>query len=275
MFTLSAFGDEISSNLKEQLDVMQQEGIRYLDLRGVWGRGFLSLSNAELDTLKDTLEERDVEIGAVASPIGKISILDPFSPHFDEFRKALRVAQLFVCDFMRVFSFYVPQDSDPALHREEVIHRIGQMVRTAEDAGITLTLENEQGLYGDCPERCREILDIVDSPFLRVTFDPANYVQVGVRPFERAFPILKDDIAYVHIKDARLIDGTVTPAGDGDGEIREILIALKDSGFDGRLALEPHLKVAGRAGGFSGPDAFHVAASALKSLLDEIGAEYQ
>lgn len=275
MFTLSAFGDEISSNLKEQLDIMQQEGIRYLDLRGVWGRGFLSLSNAELDTLKDTLEERDVEIGAIASPIGKISILDPFAPHLDEFKKALRVAELFVCDFMRVFSFYVPQNNDPVLYREEVVRRIRQMVRAAEDVGITLALENEQGLFGDCPERCREILDIVDSPFLRVTFDPANYVQVGVRPFGRAFPILKDDIAYVHIKDARLTDGTVTPAGDGDGEIREILVALKDRSFDGRLALEPHLKVAGRAGGFSGPDAFHVAASALKRLLDEIGAEYQ
>jgi sugar phosphate isomerase/epimerase len=274
MFTLSGFGDEISSNLTEQLDVLQREGINHLDLRGVWSKGILALSNVERDTLKEVLEEREVEVAAIASPIGKVGILDPFPPHFEELRKALRIAQFFVCDYVRIFSFYIPEGEAPERYRGEVIRRIREMTSAAEDAGITLLHENEQGIYGDRPERCREIIEMIDSPFLQATFDPANFVQVGVKPYTEAFPILKQDIAYLHIKDARFADGAVTPAGEGDGEIREILTTLVADRFEGTLALEPHLKIAGRAGGFSGPEAFHVAVTALKKVLNEIGAEY-
>jgi sugar phosphate isomerase/epimerase len=275
MVRLSGFGDEISSSLQEQLDVLQQEGIHCLDLRGVWGKGVLALSNAELDTLKDTLEEREIEVTAIASPIGKVGILDPFPPHFEGFKKVLRIAEFFVCDYVRVFSFYIPEGESPERYRHEVMRRMREMTHAAEDAGITLLHENERGIYGDRPERCREILEMVDSPFLGVTFDPANFVQVGVKPYTEAFPLLKEDIRYLHVKDALFADGRVTPAGEGDGEIREVVSALAMDGFDGVLALEPHLKVAGRAGGFSGPEAFHVATTALKRLLDEIGVEYQ
>jgi hypothetical protein len=43
------------------------------------------------------------------------------------------------------------------------------------------------------------------------------------------------------------------PAGQGDGEIRETLAGLRDSGFEGYVSLEPHLGQTGRYGGLSGP----------------------
>ena len=49
MVTLSAFGDEISADLAEQMDVLESEGIHQIELRGVWRKGVLSLGNAELD----------------------------------------------------------------------------------------------------------------------------------------------------------------------------------------------------------------------------------
>jgi sugar phosphate isomerase/epimerase len=75
---------------------------------------------------------------------------------------------------------------------------------------------------------------------------------------------------YLQVKDARADTGEVTPAGEGDGQLRETLQALRDSGFDGFMSLEPHLDLAGRHGGFSGPDKFRQAAQALKRLLDEL-----
>jgi sugar phosphate isomerase/epimerase len=53
--------------------------------------------------------------------------------------------------------------------------------------------------------------------------------------------------------------------------VRETLAALRDSGFEGYVSLEPHLALSARYGGFSGPEGFRVAARALKSLLDELG----
>ena len=64
--------------------------------------------------------------------------------------------------------------------------------------------------------------------------------------------------------------GAVVPAGEGDGEVRETLAALRDSGFEGYLSLEPHLAEAGWFGGFSGAAGFRRAAQALQALLAEL-----
>jgi sugar phosphate isomerase/epimerase len=77
------------------------------------------------------------------------------------------------------------------------------------------------------------------------------------------------------VKDALAATGEVVPAGQGDGELRETLVALRDSGFAGFMSLEPHLTQAGRFGGFSGPEGFVRAAAALKFLLNEASIPWQ
>jgi sugar phosphate isomerase/epimerase len=61
------------------------------------------------------------------------------------------------------------------------------------------------------------------------------------------------------------------PAGEGDGEWRQTLAALRDSNFTGLCSLEPHLAAAGPSAGFSGPALFRRAADAYKDLLREQG----
>jgi sugar phosphate isomerase/epimerase len=142
----------------------------------------------------------------------------------------------------------------------------------AEKENIILLHENEHGIYGEKPKECLDILETVNSPNLRCLFDPANFIIEGIKPYRDAYPILKDYIVYLHIKDAKYVPGKIiiTPAGEGDGEVREILRALKKKGFDGFLSLEPHLSSAGKYQGFSGPDLFKKAAEALKKILEEI-----
>ena len=115
----------------------------------------------------------------------------------------------------------------------------------------------------------------MNSPALRATFDAANFVQCGVRPFTDAYALLRPHLVYLQVKDALAATGEVVPAGEGDGQIRETLAALRDSGFGGFMSLEPHLARAGRFGGFSGPEAFTLAARALKSLLKELGIPWR
>jgi sugar phosphate isomerase/epimerase len=67
----------------------------------------------------------------------------------------------------------------------------------------------------------------------------------------------------------------VVPAGRGDGQVRETLGELRDSGFHGYLSLEPHLATANRFGGFSGADGFRLAARFLKDLLADLSVPWQ
>jgi hypothetical protein len=50
-----------------------------------------------------------------------------------------------------------------------------------------------------------------------------------------------------------------------------VLAAARRAGYQGYLSLEPHLAIAGRAGGFSGADLFRTAADALRGILADLG----
>lgn len=268
MVTLSAFGDEISGDLSEQMDVLEAEEIRYIELRGVWKKNVLDLDNRQLDMIKEELEDREFGISAIGSPIGKVEIGGDLEAHLRKFRRALNAAEILGTDYVRIFSFYMPQDEPAERYRDEVMRQLLTFCTMAESEGVVLLHENEKRIYGETPERCEEIFEAIDTPFLRATFDIANFIQAGVRPYEDALPRLKDKIEYLHIKDAELSDGKVVPVGQGDGRVRDLLTDLLEEGFDGFLCVEPHLS------GMSGPDALRTAARALKDILDDIGAAY-
>jgi sugar phosphate isomerase/epimerase len=273
MWTLTGFADEIAPDLDAQLDTLSAESIRYLEFRGVWNKNVLDLSDSEIATVKSTLAQRGVGVSSIGSPIGKIRIVDDFAPHLDRFQRALQVARMLEAPYLRIFSFFIPAGEDPAHYRDEVLDRMGRLVRAAVGAGVTLLHENEKEIYGDIPARCLDILTQINSPILRAAWDPANFVQCGVRPHTEGYDSLRPFIAYVHIKDA-LASGQVVPAGQGDGEVRETIAALRASGFDGFFSLEPHLAAAGTFSGFSGPELFRVAVKALKDLLREQNIEW-
>ena len=273
MFKLSGFGDEISEDLDTQLKVMGYLGINHLEIRGVWGKGVLELNEEDVRKVEKALEEKNFKVSAISSPIGKIKITDDFPTDLENLEKAFTLAHTFETKYIRMFSYYLPEGENPSSHSKEVLRRVGEMAKLAEKEGIILLCENEFDVYCDTTERCLEILQNVNSSCLRLTFDPANFVLAGVKPYTEAFPELVDYIEYLHIKDARFSDKAMFPAGEGDGEIKEILKALKERNFDGFLSLEPHLIVSGEKGGFSGAELFKSAAQALKKILEEIAVD--
>lgn len=274
MVTISGFGDEIDADLKTQMDVMEAEGIRHIEFRNVWGQSVETLNDDQMQTAKKLLDERGFRISSIGSGLGKIGVHDDFDAHLKRCARYIEVAKYFETDRLRIFSFFIPKGDLPRDYRDEVMRRMRAMVDMAEREGVILAHENERDIYGEKPPECRDLLDTIASPNFRAIFDFANFVQAGVRPLAEGWELLKDDIDYFHIKDARLSDGKVQPAGEGDGDVRAILTEKLSSGWEGVLSLEPHLKHAGRAGGYTGPEAFSVAVAALRKILDDIGVKY-
>ncbi len=271
MMKLSGFADEISPELDVQLDTLDSLGIRFLELRGVWGKNVLALSDEELDTVKAELDRRGIGVSAIGSPLGKAPIDNDFEEYKQVVQRAIDVAKKLNCPYIRMFSFY---GQDRQADRAEVMRRLQSMVDMAAAQGVTLLHENEKGIYGETATQCADLHRTIKGDAFRATFDPANFVQAGVKPFDEAFGLLKSYIAYFHIKDAVMSDGHVVPAGEGDGQIRELMAAARSMGYDGFLSLEPHLKVAGHSSGFTGPELFATAAKALCKILDELNIEY-
>lgn len=273
MWTLSGFVDEISPDFTEQCDVAAGLGLKYVELRSAWDINILDLKPEQLATMKETLASHDLQVSSIGSPIGKIFIDEPFPPHLDRMRHAADVAQFFDAPYIRIFSFFLRPGTDPARHRDEVINRMRALVRVAENADLILLHENEKEIYGDVPSRCLDIIRSVGSPHLRLAWDPANFVQVGVRPYTEGYDMLRPHVEYMQIKDA-LADGTVVTAGNGDGEVARTIRALRHDGFDGFFSLEPHLSAGTRTGGFSGSELFSRACHDFTDLLKAEGIEY-
>jgi len=272
---LSGFADEISPDLDQQLAVLAAESITHLELRSVWSTNVADLDDRQLATVRHQLDDAGVHVSAIGSPIGKIAIDAPMAPELERLRRVAEVASEFGTTLVRVFSFFIPPGHDPELYRAQVIDRMGELAALAEARELVLAHENEKEIYGDRPERCADIIDSVGSPALRATFDAANFVQCGVRPHSDAYELLRPYLVYVQVKDALAATGEVVPAGHGDGQVRETLTALRDTGFQGYLSLEPHLAMAGRFGGFSGPEGFRVASAALKGLLADLSVQWR
>ena len=264
-FVLSAFGDEIGDDLAHQIAVLADESVRALEVRGAWGKNVLDLDDREVRRARALLDEAGFAVSAIGSPIGKSPLELPRAYELERLERAARVADALGTTAVRIFSFYV--GDDPAAQRDEVLTRLQLLAGRASALGLTLLHENEKEIYGDTAERCHDIVSTIDSPTVRVAFDPANFVQCGVRPMTEAWPLLAPYVAHVHIKDALLADGAVRPAGEGDGDIAALLAALDACGYRGYLVLEPHLQLAGPTGGFSGETGMRRAVAALRGLL--------
>jgi sugar phosphate isomerase/epimerase len=274
-FILSGFADEISPQPAVQLETLAAESIRHLELRSAWSANVVSLTDSQLARFRREADEAGVRVSAIGSPIGKIGIEAPLGPELERMRRIADVAALFDTTIVRVFSFFIPAGEPPERYRQAVIDRMGALAQIAAERGILLAHENEKEIYGDIPERCADLIASVGSPALRATFDAANFVQCGVRPHTDGYELLRPYLVYVQVKDALAGTGQVVPAGEGDGEVRQTLAALAASGFSGYASLEPHLAEAGRYGGFSGPQEFRRAATALKGLLRELSIPWQ
>jgi sugar phosphate isomerase/epimerase len=273
MIRLSAFADEISADPVEQLDVLTRNGIRHVEFRAIHGTNVLDLSDVQHEQFRSLLRARGFGLSLIASPIGKIPIGDPFEPHLERFERALRLAEFYETPRVRVFSYYLPKNDDPARYRDEVMRRMTTKTRLAAERGITLILENEKGIYGDTAARVLDILETVNSPALGHAFDPANYLEVG-QPIDEAWMMLRPRTIHFHVKDYDVKQERNVPAGQGDGQIPRLIADAVAHGYGGFCTLEPHLVIAGQMYGFTGAERFDEAAQALKGELERLGIAY-
>lgn len=273
--TLSAFGDEIGAALEDQLAVLRDLNVRGLECRTAWGTNVLKLTDEQARDVRRLCDDSGIIVRCIGSPIGKSPITDPIDYELANLDRIIEIGEALGTKNIRIFSFYPPDTSTNAHYDQyvpQVIDRLGKLTDRASSAGCTLLHENEKDIVGDTPERCHALLSGVDSPYLRFIWDPANFVQVGVGQLtERYWDLLSPYIGYVHIKDSRLSDRQVVAAGEGDGQIPELLTRLKAAGYSGVLALEPHLKMAGHSTGFSGPEGMAYAVNALRAVMQQVG----
>jgi sugar phosphate isomerase/epimerase len=272
-WTLSGFGDEIDPDPAVQTAVLQALGARHIEVRSAWHTNIVDLDDERLGRLAEVFAERGMGVSAIASPIGKVDVHSDPDAELARLGRAVTAAHRLGTRYIRLFSFYRAYGIAVEDIRDTVLTRMRAFADLAEREQVVLLHENEKDIYGDVPERVLDLVEAVGSDALRVAWDNANFVQCGVRPFTDGYAMLRPHLEYLQVKDALAASGEVVPAGEGDGELRETVAALRDDGYAGFASLEPHLAIQHSMGGFSGPAAFGRAARAFAVLTGEAGVE--
>ena len=255
---IAAITDEFSPDLDTALDVMDEIGMKAAELRVVYSKNILDLSDAELDRVGETLSRRGFTAISIASPLLKCVL--PGSPPVDSrfqhdifaskhtfedqprlTERAFSTAQKLGAKIVRVFSYWRTVDPDQCF--EGVVTALGDLAEKAAKEGLIIGLENEHACnIGTAAETAR-VLERVKHPNLQVVWDPANAYVGGEDPFPYGYKLLPPArIIHVHTKDCTVKDHTPEwgPLGTRDIDWKGQIDALIADGYRGYLSLETH-----------------------------------
>ncbi|MGC8641138.1 MAG: sugar phosphate isomerase/epimerase family protein [Isosphaeraceae bacterium] len=132
---------------------------------------------------------------------------------------------------------FLPEVDDP--DRPAMLDTLARAGDLARAKGVTLAFETGQ----ETADLLRRTLDDLQSPSIKVNFDPANMLLYDMGDPIRAVEILGPDIRSVHVKDARRPTargqwGEEVPLGQGEVDIARFIKALKSIGYNGPLIIE-------------------------------------
>lgn len=242
----SGISDEAGPAIETQIKAHKELGWNHMELRLVDGQNLTMLPDEAFDVVYEKVTAAGMNVSCFGSAIANWARPITCDPSIDieDLNRAIPRMHRFGTQFIRVMSY--PNDPKNPIGdtewRNEAIRRMRALAKLAEDGGITLAHENCSGWGGLSAENSNILLGEVNSPALKVVFDTGNPVTYGQDAWEY-YQAVYNDIVYVHIKDARKVDGKdeYTYCGEGDGYVREIVGDLLKKGYDGGFSIEPHL----------------------------------
>lgn len=255
---IAAISDEIHEDLSIALDTIVELGLTGVELRVVFGKNVIDLSDEEVDDVILRIRSRGMEVVSLASPLLKCVLRDAASVdgrfQKDVFaapyslidqprlaRRAFEIAERTGAPLIRVFSYW--RGLDPPSCVDRVLGALCELADEAQQRGVTVGLENEHACNVATGAEAAALLAALDHPALKLVWDPANALVAGERPFPEGYQCLpRGRIAHVHVKDCVVREGEVAWGliGSMNVDWRGQLHALDQDGYAGWLSVETH-----------------------------------
>ncbi len=131
--------------------------------------------------------------------------------------------------------------------KDFLCERVGELVDYAASKGVIIAMEPHIGAIIDTPAKVLELLEIIDSPFLKVNFDISHFDIVGMST-EETVSALAPVSVHTHVKDQRGIspDFEFLIPGEGEFDYVDYLKAMQQHGYDGFITAEVSFMVQAR-----------------------------
>ena len=239
--------DAISQDFETAVLLGVEWGIEYFELKRLYGRRIPDINGDEVRLVERVLVENEVRLSSLAPglfkiPLDKELISNEVGVKFDQ---TVALANRLKTTAIVIFGF-IRDDH----HREEdalnqIIDVFGPLAARAEREGLTLFIENDRGLWGESPASVFHILKGVNSPSLKLNWDPGNLIGAFPEaPYPTGYDLVREYVGHVHVKDAKVSQDarkfTHAMMGHGDvGWVDQFERLIRD-GYDGYCVIEPH-----------------------------------
>lgn len=251
---LTGFSDEAGRPLSRQLEATKALGWSHLSARGVDGMNFHEVPEETFAALADQLDTAGITVPEFGSLIGNWGkkISSDFDITMAEIDRAIPRMHRLGTKLIRIMS-YAQEPWGEDQQEEERFRRLRLIVQRFADAGIVAAHENCMNWGGFSAQHTLRLIEEV--PGLKLVFDTGNPVfqidrsadQPGLWQDALAFwKAVKEHVVHIHIKDCRYpvaegVEPIYTWPGEGEAKVKEILSDAKASGYDGFIAIEPHV----------------------------------
>ena len=248
---LTGFTDEASANIEDQIRVTKELGWSHLSARTINTANIHEITDDEFDALCEMLDRQNIKVAEFGTLIGSWSktIHSDFGITQGEVERCITRMKKLDVKIARIMSYaQEPWGSDQ--HEEERFRRLRWITEQFKTEGLIAAHENCMNWGGFSSDHTLRLLEEV--PGLKLIFDTGNPIFQRDRSKSEPYPwqdslefyhAVKHAIVHVHVKDCVMIDDQesyVFP-GEGDAHIPEILEDLHQSGYDGFIAIEPHV----------------------------------
>ena len=261
---LTGFADEAGTDFATQIKATAELGWKFIETRNIGGKNLASLTEEEFENMFAQLDAAGISISCYGSAVANWSMHprkeEDFVKSRDELLAAIPRMHKLGVKLIRGMSFLTPEDESPdSPELEKIIFaKVNELVKICEENGIVYGHENCMNYGGLSHLHTLKLLDHIKSPAFKLIFDTGNpvfnYRRIGSGPYPlqsawEFYHNVREFITYVHIK-----DGTALPrpdgkrpecrycyAGDGCGDVRAIVIDLRETGYDGGFSMEPHV----------------------------------
>src|SRR5262245_24562521 len=259
-FRIAAITDEFSPDIEAATRAMAEIGMTGAELRMVFGKNILDLTDEELDRAIAIVRGAGHEIVSIASPLLKCVL--PDAPEVDSrfqqdmfasrhtfadqprlAERAFEIADRTGARIIRGFSYWRTVRPEQCFRR--VVEALGNLAEQAKPRSVTIGIENEHACHIGTGAETAQLLASIDHSNLKVVWDPANALVAGETPFPEGYgKVAPERIAHVHAKDCHVTDHkpSFCAVGEGGVDWRGQIDALARDGYTGWISLETHWK---------------------------------
>jgi sugar phosphate isomerase/epimerase len=251
---IAVLTDEISEDLAHDAEFLHGFGIRWAELRSIWGKYNTAQPIEKIREAKSILDGAQIKTSVVGTAFFRIP-LPPEGPEgkaildkqWTLLNDAMERAEILGTDRLRVFAFMSPKEGQTS---ERDYGRIYELLteagKRAKARNVKLAIENLGGSCVSTGAQSARLLKAVKESAVGLTWDPNNAAESGEKPFPDGYRLLDPARIYnVHVRDFRhTADGKVEWMAVGEGEadnVGQIRALLKD-GYKGRFTLETHYR---------------------------------